>query len=225
MFKTFGKFLPLLAVVALFVTPAFCEDQMTAEILISKMEQAEKQIQGAQFDFEQEIAFTLTNERQKNSGQVKFKKPDIVFMRQSNPIEQFILADGKKVEIYTPSYNQVIVDSWEKWTNNSMIPTSLLSLGNNWEDLKKEYNFSYLGLSDGNYQLGFSPKQQAEGDKPAWQMKMSVDSKNFVPISVVLKSENFEATTITKNYQINPKFDKKAFKLALPKNVETIKLP
>jgi outer membrane lipoprotein carrier protein len=222
LFKGFLAF-----VFAYFACIALCiAEEMNAETLMAKMEQAEKNVQSVQFDFEQEIAFTLTNEKQKNLGEIKFKKPDTVLMKQKNPIEQVILAEGKKVQIYTPSYNQVIVDSWDKWTANSLIPSSLLTFGNDWQDLRTNYDFSYLGMDGNNHQLLFAPKQkdQAKG-KAGWEVKLYVDSQTFIPVQVVLKSENFEATTITKNYQLNPKFDKNAFKLAMPKGVEVIKLP
>ena len=43
--------------------------------------------------------------------------PDSIRIRQKNPVDQTIVTNGKKVWVYTPSYNQVIVDSWKKWAS------------------------------------------------------------------------------------------------------------
>src|SRR3989339_318446 len=113
----------------------------TLEEVMALIEKADEATNTFQFEFKQEISYLLTNETQANTGEVSFSKPHSLYLKQNKPVEQVIIANGKKVWIYTPGYKQVVEDTWKKWMNNSMVPASLINFGKGWGELKKKYTF------------------------------------------------------------------------------------
>jgi outer membrane lipoprotein carrier protein len=208
----------LIAAVAVFQTNAFAAE--TLDGIMQKMEKADASIQTATFDFTQDIIYTLTNEKQSNTGTVTFAKPANIYMKQNNPIEQIIISNGSKVWVYTPSYKQAIVDSWKKWSANSMVPASLLNFGKNFGDLKKNYEFSYLGTEGGDHLILLQPKK-----KELWKMKFWIDAERFVPKKAEVSGDNVCIVTETKNYAVNPTVDKKIFTFKAPAGVDVLQVP
>ncbi len=194
----------------------------TLEDVMKLVQAADKNITTLQFGYRQEISYTLTNEKQVNTGTVSFLKPDSLYLTQTKPLEQTIVADGKKVWIYTPSYKQVIEDDWKKWANNSMVPASLVNFGKGWDDLKKQYTFSYMGSEGTDYILSLTP---AAGKKNnLFEIMLWINSASGMPVRIVLKGENVSVTTQIMDQKINPTLDKKIFKFTAPPGVESLKI-
>jgi outer membrane lipoprotein carrier protein len=193
---------------------------ITVEDLLQRMEEADRTVTAATFDFRQDIIYNLTKERQKNNGSVAFKKPNSLSVNQKTPLEQTIVTNGKKVWIYTPGYKQVLIDSWKKWTSSSMVPASLLNFGQNWGELRENYTFTYLGDENGEYLLLLAPKK-----KDRWQMKLWIEQKRFIPVRASLEGENITIETVIENYRINPPLDDALFNFQPPKDVEVLKMP
>jgi outer membrane lipoprotein carrier protein len=194
--------------------------QLTLGELLAKMEQTDKTVMSLQFDFQQEIVYNLTNEKNVNTGKVSYLKPDNILMQQKSPLEQTIIANGTKVWIYTPKYNQVIVDSWKKWVSNSMVPISVINFGKEWKDLKNRYVISNDGMEGLNYALMFTPKDKAE-----YKMRFIIDADSFIPVKVTILGNNVTITTEIKSKLINPKLDKGMFNFKAPQGVEVMNLP
>lgn len=209
----------LLISILLQATVLFCED-MTMDNLLLKMEAAEKNIENMQFDFNQDLIYNLTNEKQSNKGQIIFKKPNNLYIKQNNTLDQIIISNGSKVWIYTPSYKQVIVDSWKKWISTSMVPSSMLNFGRTWQEMKKAYSFKYEGIDNGKYLILLTPNK-----KDMWQMKFWINMESFVPEKTALIGENINIITETKNYKINQELDKKIFNFKASPDVEILNLP
>jgi len=197
-------------------------EEASLDTILVKMEQAEQKIEAVQFDYQQDINYTLTGEKQTNSGQVIFQKPNNLYIKQLNPVPQMIIANGKKVWVYTPSYNQVATDSWQRWMKSSLVPASLLNLGQNWAEMKKNYAFTSLGTEGEDYLLLLSPKKKGADD---WKMKLWIDSKEFIPHKASLLGGNISITTETKNYKVNPQIDKNMFNFRPPPRTEVINIP
>ena len=203
-----------------FYSLPICANEITLNEIISKMEESEKRIESVQFEFTQEISYTITGEKQSNSGEAIYQKPDCLYMKHKNPLEQVIISNGKKVWIYTPSYNQVLVDNWKKWTSSSMVPASMINFGQNLNDLKKKYTFNYAGREDNKYVLLLVPQK-----KEQWQLKLWIEPESFIPSRASLSGENITITTQTRNFKVNPKLDKGMFNFQAPKGVDVLNLP
>jgi len=96
-------------------------DGVKLDDILAGLEKNDQSMENVQFTYEQEISYTLTNEVQRNSGQMIFSKPEYFYFKQDKPLEQIIVSNGKKVWIYTPSYKQVIVDAWSRWINSGVL--------------------------------------------------------------------------------------------------------
>jgi len=192
----------------------------TVDDIMARMEKAEANIQAVSFEFTQEIAYTVTREKQKNAGEVIFQKPANLYVKQKNPLEQIIISNGKKVWIYTPSYRQVLVDNWKKWMGSSLAPASLLNFGQNYRDLKSKYIFSFVGTEQGKYVLLLTPRS-----KEVWQLKLWIDADLLFPAKAALFGDSVTITTETLNYRLNPPIDKKLFIFQAPSGVDVLNVP
>jgi len=205
-----------------FLTVCFSANLFAAgfslEDFLERMNDNEKKITALEFEFKQDIVFTLTREKQTVSGKILFKKPSSMKFSQVLPDEQYIISNGKKVWIYNPAYRQVIVDSWAKWTKNSMVPASLMNFGNSVDDLKKNYEISYLE-QDGEDTVLLSPLKDN-----AWKLKLWI-SRDFNISKTVLTGENITVNTTASNYKINPAADDSIFNFKPPQGVQSLEMP
>ena len=216
------KFWKNLAVISIIVSGSCSAyaSEITLNEIVAKMDSAEKKIESLQFGFTQEIVYGITGERQSNSGEAVFQKPDNLYMKQQNPIEQVIVSNGRKVWIYTPAYRQVIVDKWKKWASSSMIPASMTNFGESISDLRLKYDFTYAGVDNSMYVLVLVPKK-----KEQWQLKLWIDQESFLPVVTCLTGENVSITTETSSLKVNPKLDIRMFNFQPPAGVEVLNLP
>ncbi|MBN1823642.1 MAG: outer membrane lipoprotein carrier protein LolA [Endomicrobiales bacterium] len=213
-------FAVLVFAIALTASPCLCGDNKALDELMSKIEAADAKITTLKFRFDQTITYKLTREKQSNSGEVAFKKPSSIRIKQKNPIEQLIITNGKKVWVYTPSYNQVIVDSWKKWSSNSMIPPSVLNFGDTWSDLKKKYKFTYLGKTGDEELIELVPLKD-----DIFSMKFWINSRTYFPDRVDLSGENIIVETKISAYELNPKIDTKLFEFKAPSGADVLSIP
>lgn len=193
---------------------------VTVDEVLARMEESERKITAVSFDFTQEISYTLTKEKQTNAGDAVYQKPNNLYLKQKSPLEQVIISNGKKVWIYTPTYKQVLVDTWKKWMQSSMVPSSMLNFGQNYDDLKKQYAITLAGTEEKAYVLLLTPRT-----KDGWQLKLWIDQDSLTPSKAVLFAENITITTNTLNYRINPQVDKSRFTFQAPPGVETLNIP
>ncbi|OGS18359.1 MAG: hypothetical protein A2219_06450 [Elusimicrobia bacterium RIFOXYA2_FULL_50_26] len=217
MIKILTAALSLLCVISSFI---FAGEEIGLDELLSRMEARDKDITSVQFDFTQEIAYTLTGEKQESGGSVSFQKPGKIVVRQQKPVEQSIITDGNKVWVYTPAYNQVIIDNWNKWIKNSALPASLMNFGTDMIELKKNYSFAYAGPEEDSYKLLLSPRKEG-----GWQLELWIDTATYVPLRTRLSGDTVAVTTRTENYKINPALSKTMFTFKPPKGTEVLHLP
>jgi outer membrane lipoprotein carrier protein len=195
-------------------------DSMNLPRLLAAMEQADQAVTTGRFSFTQDVVYTLTGEKQRTSGTVAFKKPASVSLSQQEPVEQHIISDGKKVWIYTPSYKQVVQDTWKKWTANSMVPDTLFNFGQNLPELRGKYHFSYRGQDGDFYLLHLAPKAPEQ-----WSITLWVSTATCMPVRVRMEGENIALVTEAKNVEINPSLDRTLFTFTPPPGIDVITLP
>jgi outer membrane lipoprotein carrier protein len=186
------------------------------------MEKADAGITTLSFSFTQEITYTLTSESQTVIGDIIFTKPDSIYFKQQKPLDQVIIANKKKVWIYTPSYNQVVTDTWKKWVNNGVIPNSITTFSSGWGDMEKNYVFGFESEDDQFYILNLKPKKKDHFD---WSIEMWVDKKDYCPRKILLYGENVRIKTQCDNYKINPVINKALFDFVPPKGTDVIEMP
>src|SRR6185503_6126704 len=92
------------------------------ESTLAKMEQAEKTVQRLSFDFTQTAAIRVTGEEQKIRGTALFQRPDKFRVEHKAPQPQVVVSDGKTLWFYNPARSQVLVDSWENWSQSAGFP-------------------------------------------------------------------------------------------------------
>ncbi|MHB9154124.1 MAG: LolA family protein [Endomicrobiales bacterium] len=193
---------------------------VTMETLLGDLQKSEDKIQGLRFQFQQDIIYNLTGEKQTNTGEVTFKKPSNLHVKQNNPLEQVIVSNGSKVWIYTPAYQQVIVDSWKKWSENSMVPASIISMRGNWADLNKRFSFSYQGMDEDAYVVMMSPRGREK-----WKVKLWIEKLHYIPVKSSFLGDSVTVNTTMTKYDINPDVDKQLFNFKPPKGVDVLHLP
>lgn len=209
------------ALIALFIAvPLSGEEKTTIDTLLSRMEGSEKTMQGLRFVYKQDIIYNLTKEKQTNSGEVSFRRPNSLNIKQHNPLEQVIVTNGKKVWIYTPAYNQVIVDSWKKWSESSMVPSSLVNMSGNWSDLKKKYTFAYLGAENDLDVVLMTPKSKED-----WKLKLWIERSHSIPVKSSMLADSVTIHTEMKEYTVNPELDKSLFEFRPPQGADVLTLP
>ena len=216
------KIIFILAVLAAagFCQNSFCQDnsQKLKEIL-AKMEEADKNIKTFETDYTQEIFYSATSETQNITGNLKYKKPDSIYIEQKAPQEQRIYIENKKVTVYTPENGQAIVDDWKNLINGDFAPASIISFGGNWKDFSKDNVINYIGEDNNGYIIEIYPSAKKD-----WTMQMSVSKSTYYPYKAIVTSAGLAVKVNLSNVKTNQNFKKDIFKFAPPKGVEVIKL-
>ena len=119
--------------------------------ILMKMEAADKKINSLEADYTQEVFYSATDETQNVIGNIKYRKPENIFIIQKTPQEQHIYIDGKKITVYTPENEQAVIDNWKNVINGDFAPASLINFGSSWRELKKENTINYIGEDTENY--------------------------------------------------------------------------
>jgi Outer membrane lipoprotein-sorting protein len=212
--------IPVFALVSVFALNAFAQssEEKLNEIL-TKMELSDKKITTAEITYSQEIFYSATNETQKITGNLKYKKPDSIFIVQKMPQEQRIYIDGKKITVYTPDNSQAVIDNWKNMINGEFTPTSMVNFGGNWKTISKDNNISYVGEDDKNYIISISPAKKNE-----WNMQMHIDKESMRPSKAIVTAAGLIVNVNLTQYTINQNFKKDIFKFTAPEGVEIIQL-
>jgi outer membrane lipoprotein carrier protein len=203
-----------------FIQNVFCHDnsQKLKEILL-KMEEADKNIKTFETDFAEEIFYSATSETQNITGNLKYKKPDSVYIEQKVPQEQKIYIDGKKVTVYTPENAQAVTDDWKNLINGDFAPASMISFGGNWKSISKDNVINYVGEDGDGYIIEIYPLAKKD-----WTMQMNVSKTTYYPYKAIVTSAGLIVKVSLSNAKTNQNFKKDVFKFAPPEGVEIIKL-
>lgn len=212
------KYLLFFIAIIFFAKVLFAQDSKTIEIL-NEMEKADKEVNSLEVSYSQEILFLTTNEKQQITGNLKYKKPNLVYIVQKTPQEQKIYIDGKTITIYTPENMQAVVDNWKNVISGDFSPASIVSFGSNWKILGKENEIKYVYENLESFILDVSPKV-----KPQWDMKLTVSKETYRPQKAVFSTAGIKITIIMKDYKTNPDLSKIVFKFKAPENVDVINL-
>ncbi|MDR1941463.1 MAG: outer-membrane lipoprotein carrier protein LolA [Endomicrobium sp.] len=187
--------------------------------VLAKMEEADKAVKTFETDYSQEIFYTATGEKQLINGNLKYKKPDGIFITQKAPQEQKIYISGGKITVYTPENDQAVIDDWKNMINGDFAPASLISFGSGWKDIQKNNAIDYAAEDEDNYILEIYPNSKKE-----WTMQIYVSKKTFYPVKAIVLSGGISVNVSLANVKTNQNFKKDIFKFKAPEGVEVIKL-
>ena len=200
--------------------PVFSQtDDKKIDYVLKNMEEADKKINTLEVEYVQEIFYNTTNEKQKITGNLKYKKPSNIFIVQKTPQEQRIYIDGKKITIYTPENSQAVVDTWKNVVSGDFAPASVISFGSNRTNISKDHDVTLIGEDNDCYTIAVSPKSKKD-----WNMKIFVSKKTFYPQKAVVSSDGLLINVDLTQYKTDVDFKKDQFKFNAPEGVETIKL-
>ncbi|MGA2090018.1 MAG: outer-membrane lipoprotein carrier protein LolA [Endomicrobiales bacterium] len=208
----------VIALLAGIVTRAGAMDQKAADIL-QHMDAAEKKITTLVFDYSEEINYCLTKERQRMNGTVSCAMPNKLAVKQTSPLLQDIISDGKKVWVYTPTYHQVLVDNFKKWEKSSFVPSSLITIGRTAQEIRKKYTVTVSSETAGVVILDLVPLK-----KDAWRMTLWIDHQTYLPQRAVFDGDNVTISLSVSGYLINTTLDPGMFSFTAPSGVEEIKV-
>lgn len=192
----------------------------TVDEIIAAMSAAEKNITTLQFNYEQEIVYIPTNERQRMTGTVSWAQPDRLFIRQTAPVRQDIISNGKKIWIYTPQYRQALVDTVKRRGEITMASSLMLNIGRASAEMQKKYTVTLAGEESGADILSLAPREKDLLPAQVW-----VDRRTSMPVKAVFDGDGMEIRLAIGGYRFNPRLDKNMFTFIPPDGVEVISMP
>ncbi|MCL2144212.1 MAG: outer-membrane lipoprotein carrier protein LolA [Endomicrobia bacterium] len=208
------------AVLTVFSMNAFAQtNEIKLNDVLAKMEAVDKKMDAAEITYTQEIFYSATKETQNITGNLKYKKPNSIFIVQKTPQEQRIYIDGKKITIYTPENSQAVVDNWKDVINGDFTPTSMVNFGSNWKTIRKDNSINYIGEDEKNHIIEIVPAQKNE-----WNMQLHVDKTTMLPAKAVVTAAGLVVNVNIGEYKVNRNIKKDVFKFTAPEGVEIIEL-
>ncbi|MDR1195542.1 MAG: outer membrane lipoprotein carrier protein LolA [Endomicrobium sp.] len=210
------------AALLVFCAAAFSQEQekdneAKLNEIISKMEAVDKKVNTAEISYSQGIFYSSTKEKQNITGNLKYKKPDNIFIVQKTPQEQRVYINGRKITIYTPENSQAVTDNWKDAVNGDFTSASMVNFSGNWKAVKKENNVKYVGEDDKNYILEITPIKKNE-----WNMQLHVDKTSMLASKAIVTAAGLVVRVDISDYKVNPNFKKEIFKFTAPEGVEVI---
>lgn len=208
---------------ALLITAGYTAGACAAETvdeIVASMSAAEKGITALQFNYEQEIVYLPTNERQRMAGTVSWSQPDRLFIRQAAPVRQDIISNGKKVWIYTPQYRQALVDTVKRRGQISIASSLMINIGRASSEIQKKYRVTLAGEEEGAVILSLAPRE-----KDLLPAKVWVDRRAWMPVKAVFDGDGMEVHLAISEYRINPRLNRNMFTFVPPDGVEVISVP
>ena len=79
----------------------------TLETVLSNVKKASENIEDLRAEFVQENIFTVFDEKEKSAGQVFYRRPDLLIMRQEKPEEVTTWMKGREIMVYEKEVDQL----------------------------------------------------------------------------------------------------------------------
>jgi outer membrane lipoprotein-sorting protein len=196
----------------------FAQTDKLNEVL-SKISGADNGIETMEVDFNQNMVFTETNEKQISKGHLSFMKPRSILVERTTPQEQKIYIDAKNMTIFTPKTKQAIVSKISDSGGGDFSPVSFINFGGNWKNLQKNNVINYISESDDEYVLEIIPK-----DTKKWVMTINISKQSLNPNVIIVNSDTLSIQMTLTNYKINQEINKAKFRFVAAKGIDTIKL-
>jgi outer membrane lipoprotein carrier protein len=190
--------------------------------VLSKMEQAEKNVRTLSFEFIQSITLSATGEKQEVRGKAFFHKPDKFRVEHVSPRPQTVVSNGKTLSLYNPDRNQVLVDSWENWSRSAGFPRELTPFQMDVDQMRKKYVIVYEKKAEGSRKgdvLKFSPREEGP---LSYTLRVWVDPSTGLPFRTELESASVHVATDLTQTKVNPALPDSVFVFEPPEGTEVI---
>jgi chaperone LolA len=199
----------------------------TLEEILSGIEQSEKAAGDVHLEFIQKIEFVTLKETHTITGELYFKKPGRIHYTIKSPAEQYFISNGKKLWIYVPANNQVLVDFWKNWKGISYFIPGMFNPKGKVTDLKKFYDFALKAEEGDSYILFLKPKQKVSAGfnlPETFDFYLWVSKKDYHPLRSRFESGDINSDTEILIYETNLKTPDEKFEFKVPRGVEVLKL-
>ncbi|WP_166259870.1 outer membrane lipoprotein chaperone LolA [Marinobacter salicampi] len=191
-------------------TAAMAQDNASAEQLADEL----RNYRTYQADFVQTVTDAQGNKVQESRGKLKAKRPGLFYWETSEPMSQYIVADGKKVEVYDPDLEQVTVHPLDE----QIASTPALLLSGEVDNLQETYQVRSRSFGDKTMEYTLEPRSEDSlflsltmtfysGELQEMRLNDSLDQRS------VLRFDNIE---------INEDIPDSKFELDYPEGVDVI---
>jgi len=225
--KTIKGLSMALLVLSCLVSQAHAQGAYTLDQVYSKIDQVAKTFRSTQANIERTHVTVLVNDRDVSSGKfyyVRQAKEPRVRLELTKPIEQQLLIDKGKVQIYTPNLKQVQEAPLGEHQGQVEMFMSL-GFGQTSEDLKKNFTVSLAGEDtvDGKKTtvLDLKPKSSSTFKS----VRLWLDQQLWVSVQIKTTELSDDYLNIKfSDIKMNPKIQDSIFNLNLPKGVTVLKI-
>jgi chaperone LolA len=209
------------ALILSLLSPAGATSGLTLPELLSKIEEAQRQVEDIQFKFVQRVQQAHGFE-QTVAGRVFFRRPHWLRVSQLGSQKQTLISDGDKLWLYVPSARQQLTGSWKAWVEDSGFPSPLLSFVgdfpvNQWHE---RYKVLFGGYKDSMYRLTFQPKAPGDSAVDLW-----ISDATFLPKRGKMRQENVTVQFSFQDVKTNQGIDSNTFSTAVPSGTAVVPLP
>jgi len=212
----------------LWLTPLLqAQGKYSLNQVFSNLDAVSKTFRSVQADVERTHVTVLVNDKDVSSGKfyyVRQGKEPRVKLELTKPMQQFLLIDKGKMQIYTPNLKQVQQGSLGEH-QDKVDMFMALGFGQSSEDLKKNFDVSLAGeeVVDGKNTtvLQLLPKNKAMFRS----VRMWIDPVRWIAIQLkATEIGNDYMTFKYSNIKMNSKVSDTTFDLKIPKDVHVMKL-
>ncbi|WP_372998010.1 outer membrane lipoprotein chaperone LolA [Marinobacter sp.] len=202
----FLKHLFTLVAALVFSTAVFADGEGT-DGAAAELASMLKSYDSYQADFIQIVVNENGNKVQETQGTLKAKRPGLFYWETSEPLSQFIVSDGKKVEVYDPDLEQVTVHTLEEQVKS----TPALLLSGEVNNLEDTYRVSQRKVGDNTREFTLEPKSPDslftslrltffKGELQEMRMQDSLAQLSVLSFDRIRLNEPVEAGAFTLDY-------------------------
>src|SRR5207302_1377922 len=134
--------------------------------------------------FQQTLKASPESPAQTCQGHAFFKAPGRFRIERAAEREQIFICNGKKLWIFTPSYQQVLTGSWKGWAKTQQMLPGWIDLENYVDRLEKGFA---LSLEDGGPDASVLVARP-KGEAPGETLRLWIRPGEFLPARTELKS-------------------------------------
>jgi len=199
---------------ALAVPPAWANSQVTSE----PAEALAAILRGYhtyQADFIQIVVNENGNRVQETRGKLKAKRPGVFYWETGAPLSQFIVSDGRKVEVYDPDLEQVTIHALD----DRVTTTPALLLSGEVGNLDETYEVSERELDDDAREFRLTPR---EPDSLFISLRLSFRDGQLQEMRMEDSLSQLSILSFT-DVLLNRELDNEVFRLDYPEGVDIIR--
>jgi len=192
--------------------------------LQKKMSESDESLKTMTFEYTQIMRSGIATEVRESSGVAYVKKPKMLRIEQRSPEEQFIVADGKSVYIFTPRFHQVIRDSWDNWSSKNMLFPGMSGFSGAMSKLKNGYNWEVRGAADINGEKTIEVRLKSVSGTSE-NLSLWISESDYMPRKAEFVDGTLTLSTTFVSVRRNPEIAQELFRFQKPPDSEIIQMP